>query len=207
MNRAIVSVFVTAVLTGCAARANRPIPIPASTGLQSSYIDLQPGWRLRVITPLTASGSYRPTLASKRGADGTVTFALGDDFLGYETSFYSVTARARGGVRIKFISAEDTKNGVTAAAASPRARLFDLSRHVAYVRLVYLARVSRSDHDMAVIAAHRPELLNQATIEIEANPQSCRTTDKISCTWIPAGIAVRPERRRTDGGDSWLPAR
>jgi hypothetical protein len=207
MNCRIWCIFVAAVLTGCASRATRVIPAPqAAARLQVPYVDLQPGWRLRVITPLTKSGTYKlaPTREQQNG--GTVTLAAGDDFLGYETSLYSVQPRGRNGVRIEFISAEETKDGVTTAEAHPRIQLFGLPRRAKYVRLLYLTRVSRSDHDMAVVAASRQELLAQVTAQVQSDSRACHNDDGTFCSWIPAGIAVRPEKRAAGDNGSWAPA-
>ena len=196
MNRRVWCVFLLIVLSGCASRVKRVVAPPANPGLQLSYLDLQPGWRLRVITPLTKSGTYRVGLSGEARQDGNSTLAASDEFLGYETSFYTVRRRGRRGVQIQFTSGEQTTNGVTRPESKPRAELFALSPHANYVRLLYLARVSKSDHNMAVIAARKQELLAGVTAQVQADPQACRDGDATFCSWIPAGIAVRPEARK-----------
>jgi hypothetical protein len=205
MMRSTLCVSLLAVLSSCAPRSTG-VPIsPASASLQVPYIDLRPGWRLHVVTPLTKSGSYQLGPAQQRQDAGTLSVTAEDDFLGYETSFYSVQPRGRSGVRITFTSAEETKNGVTSAEAARRVRLFELSPRAKYVRLLYLARVSRSDHDMAVVAASKQELLAAKTVEVQANPQACQNVEQTFCSWIPAGIAVRAEMKSADGSQSWTP--
>lgn len=199
-------ILLTAAMTGCARRAALVIPAsPASAGLQSPYIDLQAGWRLRVITPLTKSGRYLVGMSEETQQNGTVTLTLSDDFLGYATSFYNVLRTGRSGVRLQFASGEQTRNGVTAALTRPQPDLSDLPRGAKYIRLVYLRRVSRSDHNMAVIAAAREQALAQVTAEVLADSRACRDRDNAFCSWVPAGIAVRPERRNVTDTSGWEP--
>jgi hypothetical protein len=212
--RAVLALAV-ALLTGCASHSVRstaaapavPAPDPAS------FIDLQAGWRLHVVTPLTKSGGYvlhstkRPKVTSEPGKLA-FTLPADPDFIGYQTAFYAVEARRHDGVRIAFTSAQDTKRGVTIPQAEPRPLLFQLPNRARYVRLVYLARVSRADHDMAVVASTNRVLLDLLTIDIQAHPAACVDAEHTFCSWIPAGIAVQPEVPKTvNGAVLWQPAR
>ncbi|MGH9647329.1 MAG: hypothetical protein ACRD4E_10975 [Bryobacteraceae bacterium] len=205
-------------LTGCAARTPR-IPLNtakarASTSVPrpGTYIDLQPQWRLRVVTPILKSGGYvLGTLGTE--TDGkTVTVDTGGDFLGYEIAYYAVKPRRGGGVRIDFTAAEATRNGVTAPQTKSIAPLFNLPRGARYVRLVYLIRASQVDHDMGVVAARDMARLNALTLRAQGDPGSACHDSRDSrdgfCSWVPQGIAVSPEVERTAGGvTTWGPAR
>jgi hypothetical protein len=192
------------LLAACTAHHPRA-PAAAVQPIGPSYIDLEPGWRLRVVTPILKSGGYRLNLTAPTADAGTVTLHAGDDFLGYEVAYYAV--RARNGV--EFVSAEITKNGRTAPQSQPVAHLFQLPRGVRHVRLIYLVRVSQADHDMAVAAAKDTDALDALTRRVQANPaDACRTEPGAYCEWIPAGIAVVPQFKKTiDGGFEWVPAR
>ena len=195
-------------LVGCvrkSIRSSTPAPV-ADT--QNSYVDLQPGWRLRVIVPLTKSGSFKVAPTQESTVGNAITFRVGDDFIGYETAYYAVQGRGRTGVRIAFVAAEDTKNGVTHAQPVPSVQLFQLPHEVKYVRLIYVTRKSQSDHEMAVLAAKNQVVLDSLTAQVQENPALCRDTHQGSCSWIPTGIAVRPEVRKNDGGvEAWMPVR
>ena len=179
----------------------------------AAFIDLQPDWRVRVVMPLTKSGTYlvNPTREQKAAAASgglDMTLSANRDFIGYQTSFYSVQSRVGTGVRIRFVSAEDTKKGVTVPQARPRLMLFALPRRAKYVRLVYLARASRADHDMAIVAASARDLLESFTRNVQANPRTCVNSEHTFCSWVPAGIAVQPEiPRHVNGAIAWEPAR
>ena len=192
------------LLTACAAR-HAHAPVAAVQPIGPSYIDLEPRWRLRVVTPILKSGGYLLNLTGQSESGGGVTLHAGDDFLGYEVAYYAVTAR-RG---VEFVSAEITRNGRTVAQPQPVAHLFQLPRGVRHVRLIYLVRVSQADHDMAVAAAKDMDALDALTRRVEANPaDGCRSDPGAFCAWIPAGIAVVPQFQKTiDGGVEWVPAR
>ena len=169
------------VLTGCAARK---APAPAGANDRSDYIDLQPGWRLRVVTPVLKSG-------------------------GYELAYYAVRSRSGTGVRLEFLSAEITEEGQKSARSRPLTPLFQLPSGAKYVRLIFLTRVSRADHDMAVIAARESEALDGLTRRVLDDPTGeCKSEDRTYCSWVPRGIAVAPELQKTvDGVGQWVPAR
>ena len=76
------------------------------------------------------------------------------------------------------------------------------------MRLIFLARLSPSDHDMAVAAAASRDALDTLTRSVKANRAACADGPAGFCSWIPAGVAVIPELRHTGaGGQEWVPAR
>ena len=212
--RPILGLALAIALTGCAARKVRVAP---GTIDPADYIDLEPGWRLRVVTPVLKSGGYRVQPATEQVSGNNITLATGGDFLGYEVAYYAVNPRGaalvrtevRTGVRIEFLSAEITKEGKTFVQSRPVAALFRLPRSARSVRLIFLTRISRQDHDMAVIAAADPDDLNTLTRRVLADPSgACTNKGRTYCAWIPQGIAVTPERRSTiDKVEQWIPAR
>jgi hypothetical protein len=187
------------------AALNTPPPPNPSSG---AYIDLQPGWRVRVITPVMRDGTHKLSPTETRTEGNTITLAAGDNFIGYETAYYGVSPSS-GGVRVDFTVAEFT----AAAKSEPRKKslrpLFDFPRRLRHVRLVYLERRSQADQDMAVIAASDVVTLNATTEEVRERPNSaCGSKQKSVCAWIPAGIAVRPEiSKAVNGVLQWVPAR
>jgi hypothetical protein len=196
-----------------------PAPLRQSSW---NWIDLEPGWRIRVVTPIQKSGSYivkfspgegsptgpatRVRELSDRKLDIAVTAS--QDFLGYETSFYTVSAHRRGGVVIDFQSATATIGGVSSACSRPVQPLFRLPSWVRSVRLLHLLRVSPTDHDAAVLAGRNADELDRLTALVQADPSACHDYRNSTCQWIPAGIAARPERRVMErGAEQWVPVR
>jgi hypothetical protein len=203
----LISLFL--FMSACGPR-NTPVSVSAPSGSLPTFIDLQAGWRLRAIVPITKSGVFGSAVASVISRDSTnqtITVTAKSDFLGYETQYYSVAKQGRG-IRIRFDSASSTKNGQTAAESQPSIDLFRLPARDRYVRLVYLLRASRADHNMAVIAARQIAKLESITQAVQHAPADCISSPQAFCSWIPAGIAVRPEMRQASGmASEWVPVR
>jgi hypothetical protein len=186
-------------LSACASRMAHVPATPAPPTGPAYYIDLEPGWRLRAVTPILKSGGYR---LRPEGEAGSTTLRAGADFLGYEIAWYTVESR-----RIVFAAAEVHNKDSVVPAPAPIAPLFRLPGNARYTRLIYLVRVSEADHDMALVAAHKREALDPLTAQVRANPRNCRTERETFCAWIPDGIAVTPEVKTTvAGAEQWVPA-
>ena len=191
------------MLAGCAAHRIRATPEPPALENSGYFIDLKPGWRLRVVTPILKSGGYQLRTSSPETSGASITVSAAD-FIGFETAYYVVSGPEAGDLRIEFLSATSTKGGETAPQPRPLVRLFDLPAGVRFVRLIYLTRISQADHDMAVVASDQKETLDALTSAVQANPGNCDTQGSVSCSWVPGGIAVRPELRKAG---EWIPAR
>jgi len=204
--RIVLGFGILAMLTGCAGRNVRAPAAPEANAMDPGYLDLKAGWRLVVVVPVLKSGGYR--LPSLLGQTGGNPVSAGPDFLGYETDIYLVAGKGAE-VRIHFGSAEVVQDGNKSRQTSPRFRLFELASDQRYVRLIYLVRQSQADHNMAVVAADDVATLGEVTRMVQAHPDdACRAGARSSCSWVPGGIAVRPEeRRRVDGVKRWTAAR
>jgi hypothetical protein len=74
--------------------------------------------------------------------------------------------------------------------------------------LIYLRRVSQSDHDMAVLAVDNAAVLTDATKQVQMDASTCHDTHELSCSWVPAGIAAIAERLKDmNGTEEWISAR
>jgi hypothetical protein len=199
---------IAAFLTACGSRIVRVPPATMGRSVSQDYIDLQPGWRLTVVTPILKSGGYQLDTSEQQITGKTVTLAAGTDFIGYEVAHYSVQARWGGGVRVRFNSAEVTKEGETESQSRSIVPLFRSMRSARFVRLIYVIRISRADHNMAVAAANDPDALDELTRQVQASPSNgCKIGKRTFCSWIPEGIAVRPEvMRLVDGNPKWVDA-
>lgn len=195
---------IAASLPGCAYRA---VHSDAKPFVDRGYVDLQPGWRIRVITPILKSGKFKVQLHEIAGSNDPLAVATGDDFLGFETSYYAVNAREGTGVAIAFASAELKKEGKTVRQTRPLITLFDLPENAHYVRLVFLVRVSQADHDQVILAANDPGELDALTQRVQANPvENCTKSAESFCSWVPEGISVQPEKLESARRKNWVPA-
>jgi hypothetical protein len=135
------------------------------------------------------------TETSREGSD--IAFTTGDDFVGYETSYYEVKERNGGGVRIVFMSAWVTENDKTTRRPRPIVPVFELADTTRFVRLIYTIRVSQSDHDTAIVAASDPAQLDKLTEHVRTDPATaCQTNPPDVCKWVPKGIAVQTEEEK-----------
>lgn len=160
----------------------------------NAYMDLAPGWKVRIVVPLLKSGGLRPSDLSPVSTDNGVVTVSSSDLIGYRVFHYSVLDKGKGLVRLQFVSSDRTENGRTEVEARPPMLPFALPLQTDYIRLVYLVRASGADHNMAVIASKRIDALNIFTNQFEKDPNVCGIGNEVSCVWVPAGIAVRPEK-------------
>ncbi len=91
--RLLLCLAIATPLTGCADRTIQSAP---EALVERSYVDLQPGWLVRVITPILKSGNFKVQLHETAGSGNSRVLTTGDDFLGFETSYYAVKAHEQG---------------------------------------------------------------------------------------------------------------
>lgn len=197
----LLAATICAALCGCGTHRRQPEPSPINN---LSYIDLQPGWRIRVVAPVLKSGGYKAQLEEVRNEKGTITMQTGKDFEGYQTDYYQVRA-ADNSLRINFRLGEVRRNdGSQNKTSHPRVPLFSVSNDRQCVRLLFLTRSSDRDHDQAILTASSARQLELLTNQVQSNlVENCKNQSETSCVWVPAGVAVRPEKKR---GREWVPA-
>ena len=177
---------------GCAHRSVRVPVAAANSPVDNSYTDLQPSERLRIVVPVLKSGGYRVATDAIETRGNTITLSAAN-LIGYEVSYYAISARGHGKVQLKFTSAQISKDGNTSQEVQAPKLPFALPTGPAHVRLIYLVRSSQSDHNMAITASKNLNALNVFTTRLKSDPNVCRGDGEIFCSWVPAGIAVRPE--------------
>ncbi len=184
-------------LSGCASQRKTATSPPTPAARQTTHLDLQEGWRVRVVTPLLAGGGYQVKAMTVQEKGNNLTLRASQDFLGYETSYYAVQSNGR----VRFTQAETMRDGQSASQPKPVHPLFQKQPGGRLVRLLFLERASTSEHNMAILTARNLKSLEQLTARVRQDPAgACQR----GCEWVPAGIAVRAERQK-DG--SWVPAR
>jgi hypothetical protein len=181
---------VLSVSAGCVPKAVHP---PERTApATDDYLDLQPGARLRILVPTNKSEGYQFATEAARESGNAIILSSPNP-VGYEVSYYSVQGQRHGNVRLRFASAEMTKDGETRQEKRARALPFPLPLQAEHIRLIFLVRSSRADHNMAIAASKQLDDLNSFTDRFKGNPDICKSEGAIFCTWVPQGVAVRPE--------------
>jgi hypothetical protein len=147
---------------------------------------------VHVVVPLLKSGEFRSDLVEQKAEGNTISLRA-SNLVGYTNSSYMVTGKPRS-VHLTFVSAQETRDGKPTMLPAPPGLPFQLPPKSELVRLVFLVRVSQADHNMAVLGAKRLELLDAFTKRLMDDPSICRGTGEVFCSWVPAGVAVRPEK-------------
>lgn len=214
---------VIATLTGGCIRPKVAVPGKAVETASPNWVQLQPGWRVRVVIPILKSGGYlvktkpaktgevinpqRAGITPSKNTPPNLTLSASPDFIGYEVSWYTVKLRRGGGVHVVFTSAEIHKQGQITLSHHTIRPMFQLPKRARWVRILHLLRASPADHNSAILAANRLAALDELTQQVQSNPSTCKVHQHVFCAWIPLGIAVIPESRSGDeGSGKWVPA-
>ena len=185
-------------------RSHRAIaidPRPAPRPDKSSFLDLQPGWRLQVISGRAALG-----VGDMQSAEAGLTVTLsGKDLPGtYQRAYYSAYPRGHC-FSLETDSIELVTGEVVTSIWKPSFAALPGAPCSQYFRFVYSIQLSRADHRMALLAANDKAALDEVTVLFGQDPDSgCREQRGVWCAWIPDGVAVRPQMRGA-GGD-WVDA-
>jgi len=175
-------------------------PSPAVSG----YVDLGPGYKLRVVSPIlresAAPGASALAVETVTGEGHSINIDVkaSDDLLGYETAWYTLEPRGGSpGLRIVPGSAEARIGADVKPETGPRTNYFAFAPDEAYFRLFFLTRVSHADHDLAMLGAPTRAALDEHTKQFEADPGLCaeKLSAKISgvaCLLIPKEVGVLP---------------
>jgi len=189
-------------IAGCGAkRSVPPAPEPVQTA-SPDFLDLQPGWRLRITTPLSRHNAP----ATQEVSDaGTITLKAPEGFA-YETSYYAIRRDPDRVLRFEFVSGAVTRDGKASNEPAQLGWRVEPNIDAPLARLIYLRRLSDSDHNMAFVSAPNATSLDTLTRMVDKNPdQACTSTADSFCAWVPAGVAVVAERMTTAG--TWEPVR
>lgn len=177
-------------LAGC---HKQPVRIAAPAPVRT-YIDLQPGWRLTLITPIV--GKFTTSTA---GLNVTIQLDPKSQF-GFERTLYNVLPKG-----LAWQQSIRTLDGKETQASAPELNLFPKPASKTRLRLLFLTRASDQNYNTAILFAPNLKSLEAFTVAVRANPdQACQPGKKQSCIWIPPKVAARPEKPSANG--SFIPA-
>jgi hypothetical protein len=134
-----------------------------------------------------------PAATESGQQEGKTLLVSAANLAGYDVSYYSIDRASRGRVVLRFTAAEITRDGKSVQASQAPLLPFALPLTARHIRLIYLIRQSQSDHNMAITASNNLASLNAFTKRLEGHPDACRSDDETFCSWVPLGVAVRPE--------------
>lgn len=184
-------VGVLTTITGCS-RTNVRVPTAANViPANNSYMDLEPGGTLRIVVPSIKSGGFLPTVVAQQSHGKTISLSAAN-VSGYEVLCYAISGKKSSAVRLKFESAELSRDGKMLPQPNPPTLPFQLPQRPEYIRLIYLVRVSQADHNMAIVASKSRDVLDSFTKQLKQSPNICHEKQDVFCSWVPVGVAVRP---------------
>lgn len=167
--------------------------------LHGGYIDLVAGSRLKVVSPILRDPAQRDNFETVTGGDDrslSVAVKASPNFLGYETAWYKMEPKPGGiGERFAFVAGESRIGDQVTTETLPRTDYFVFAPGAAYFRLFFLTRISKADHDIAILGAPTAGALDEMTTRLQENPEDCRM-----CVMIPQDVAVVPHIAVTVNG-------
>jgi len=129
---------------------------------------------------------------AEQTSGNTITLAA-PNLRGYQVSYYlAEDGGEKGKVRLRFTSAETTSEGKTNPEPNAPALPFQLPTLAEHIRLIYLIRESSSDHNMAIAASERLDVLNAFTDRFLRDPSVCKESAGLFCVFVPLQVAVTP---------------
>jgi hypothetical protein len=185
---------------GCHRPTLAPAAAPGSLIPSRTYLDLQPGWRLTLVTPLrrdTATDPWRygqPNVKTETTTGLNVTVQLSPNIqFGFERTFYSVLPKG-----LAWQQSVRTLEGKEESALEPILKLFPKPTKTQTLRLLFLTRASDLNYNTALLSAKNPAAMEALTTAVRANPETaCKPN---ACIWLPPGVAARPEKPAPNGG-------
>lgn len=181
-----------------------PLAIEASNSLVyasglAGYLDLRPGYRLRLVRPLLRAGAgpNASAISSVGGAtmnsDGSlnVDARSSADLLGYETAWYEIERRGSG-FAIRELTAESHLVNQSGEKPGKLNAPWDrLNPTAVYYRVLYLTRSSSQDRDALLLAESTHARIEAVTAAIAANPALCQSGSyRSTCVVLPRQAAL-----------------
>ncbi|MEN6601031.1 MAG: hypothetical protein ABFD86_01350 [Bryobacteraceae bacterium] len=166
----------------------------------SASIDVEPGFFLRVVSPLLRAGASDLKLdAEIPDQPGVIHVKAGKELEGFETSYYAVEA-SRSAVVFSLVSVEHSRMGKVSSASAPAGYRLQPPETARCFRMLFLRRRSDSDRNLTLLGAgSRAELdAAQRRMESAADPMvACSDERSAWCQPIPRLSAVAPMLRVT----------
>jgi hypothetical protein len=162
--------------------------------IRGGFIDLKPGVRLQVDSPILRDDAPPGALAidsavvTGAGHSLTIEAKASPALLGFERAWYQVAPRkGQPGAAIEALSAVRHIDGAAETRPSPAVNPFRFDRAAAWYRLLY-----RADRTIVVLGTASYSELDRLTREVDANPSACQALAGRSCVLIPRNVGVNP---------------
>jgi hypothetical protein len=163
-------------------------PIVAFRLLHANLVDLAPGTRIQVVSPVLQEGTapdtplFEPVQTSETASGLNLALKASSALIGRETDLYDVRSRTEGaGVIVVPLTAERKIQDRTEQIAAPATNYFRFSPAAAYYRLFY--KGSESGFTALIIAAPTYAELEKRMTVLNDGVASC---DRVGAEWCVA---------------------
>ncbi|HJZ99801.1 MAG TPA: hypothetical protein VKE70_25005, partial [Candidatus Solibacter sp.] len=178
-----------------AARVLEAVPLATGAGyrlmhaddVHAGYIDLGPGFRLEVISPIVRPGTPEGVpLVEEAGVEGNdrslnVTLKASPNLVGHETAWYRVALQPDGGSRIAAVSAVATIRGIAMPLEAPGTNYFTFGAAAGYYRLFF-----KPEQQRAVIVG----VPSRGALPVDTD--ACGKPGGPECITMPQHVGVNP---------------
>lgn len=161
----------------------------------TGYLDLEPQFAMKWMTPLLKSGVLRYTGPK--------------DIARYETMIYRLKPRSGGGVKLELETVEHNVQGGFTYDRRPTAPPLVLPDSARFLRYFFRTWRATNDRRIALLAVKRRSQLDPLTKRFEADPEGfCRSipVSEAMCLAVPNESILVPEVEvRANGKPAWVP--
>lgn len=184
-----------------------PMPLGMSDRLihsnlgTSGYVDLQPGYRLRIISPIRESGNEAAPIIEESGElkqtpDGKFSIDLraSSDLIGVEEAWYTIEKRkSRAGNELLPVHAVTRIDDRTDKTSKSRFRYFKFDSEVVIFRLFFLAWDGGENRKTMLLGGKNETALDLETQRLNRDPDACTAMqNQVQCFMVPEGVAFIP---------------
>jgi hypothetical protein len=163
---------------------------------RSGAINLEPGFRLKVLAPLLKPGYQEVKIIQPANSSGGPLELTVEGLEGYETSYYAVQPRAGGGVQFALSSVEQNRVNVITHPSESTAFQFHIAPDARFFRLMFLRRASIADRDISLLGAPEWGLLldsAQRFDTIAGTVDDCGKVQGLTCVAVSKQVAILAE--------------
>ncbi len=176
---------------------------------RTGAINLEPGFRLKVVAPLLQPGVKEVKIVQSPGPNGGPLQFTAEGLDGYETSYYAVQPRDGGGVQFALTSVEQNRMNVITHPDKPTGFQFHLVPDARYFRLMFLRRASIADRDISLLGAPEWGLMLDSAQRFDTIAGAVDDCDKVpglACIALTKQTAILSEAGiEANGGLVYLP--
>lgn len=163
---------------------------------RTGAINLEPGFRLKVLAPILKPGFREVKILQAPRATGGPLEMTVEGLEGYETAYYAVQPRDGGGVQFSLSSVEQNRMNVVTHTSEAKAFELRPAPDARFFRLMFLRRASVADRDISLLGAPQWGLLLDSARRFDTIAGTVDDCDKVpglTCVAVSKQVAILSE--------------